>query len=231
MRVAIFSLAAVALIAGRSSAAEMPVVYADDFENGMDHWEPMGGEPSFAVVELKGPAGETTKALRALGTSKYQPEYRSPPNIALLKDVTVSDLEITAKVQSTNVNAGAHRDMCIVWGYQDANHFYYVHFGAAADPHACQIFVVDNAARLAITTQEAKGTPWTEGWHTVKVVRNAADGTMEVYFDDMEKPFMAAKDERFKWGRVGLGTFDDNGNWDEFELRGVKVVPAATIGG
>jgi hypothetical protein len=34
---------------------------------------------------------------------------------------------------------------------------------------------------------------------------------------------MAAKDARFAWGQVGLGTFDDNGNWDDFELRGVKV--------
>jgi hypothetical protein len=44
-----------------------------------------------------------------------------------------------------------------------------------------------------------------------------------VYFDNMAKPFMTAADNTFKWGRVGLGTFDDNGNWDDFELRGVKV--------
>jgi hypothetical protein len=59
----------------------------------------------------------------------------------------------------------------------------------------------------------------------VKVVRRVADGTIEVYFDDMEEPFMAAHDNTFKWGRVGLGTFDDNGNWDEFELHGVEVKP------
>jgi hypothetical protein len=160
-----------------------------------------------------------------LGTSKFAPEFRSPPNLALLKDVAVGDLEITAKVQSTNVNAGPHRDMCIVWGYQDPNHFYYVHFGALADPNACQIFIVNNAARTPITVKTAKGTPWTEGWHHVKVVRRAADGAIEVFFDDMDEPFMTAKDTTFAWGRVGLGTFDDNGNWDDFELRGVKVEP------
>ena len=53
------------------------------------------------------------------------------------------------------------------------------------------------------------------------------DGAMEVYFDKLDKPFMTAHDTTFTWGREGLGTFDDNGNWDDFELRGVKVDSAA----
>ena len=127
------------------------------------------------------------------GTSKYQPPHRSPHSIALLKDVVVGDFELTVRVQETNVTAGPHRDLCIFWGYQDPSHFYYVHFGAKADPHACQIFIVNDAPRTMITVDQAKGTPWTEGWHTVKVVRRVEDGTMKVYFDDMEKPLMTAK--------------------------------------
>jgi hypothetical protein len=232
MRTALALIVGWALSAALASSAELPVVYKDDFEQGMDHWVPLGEshvEPPFAVLEVKGPSGGMTKVLRALGTSKYEPPFRSPPNVALLKDIVVGDLEITAKVQSTNVNAGPHRDMCIVWGYQDPSHFYYVHFGAAADPNACQIFIVNDAARTPITVKTAKGTPWTEGWHEVKVKRNAADGAIEVFFDDMDEPFMTAKDTNFTWGRVGLGTFDDNGNWDEFVLRGEKVKPAASV--
>jgi hypothetical protein len=213
----------------RLDAAELPVLHADDFEHGMDHWQPLGdqhAESPFAVVEVNGPTDAATHALRALGTSKYEPPFRSPPNVALLKDVTVGDFEITAKVQSTNVHAGPHRDMCIAWGYQDPSHFYYVHFGAASDPNACQIFIVDDAARTPITVKTATGTPWTEGWHSVKVIRRVEDGTIEVFFDDMDEPHMTAKDTRFQWGQVGLGTFDDNGNWDDFELRGVQLDPA-----
>lgn len=208
------------------AAETLPLLYADDFENGMERWEThdaVRAESSFEVVDLKNAAGEATKALRALGTSKFQPVHRSPPNFVLLKDLDVGDFELTAKVQSTNVDAGPHRDMCVFWGYQDPTHFYYVHLGAQADPHACQIFIVNDAPRLAITQQEAKGTPWTKGWHTVKVVRRVADGTIEVYFDELDEPLMAAHDNTFEWGRVGLGTFDDNGNWDDFELRGVAV--------
>lgn len=220
---------AVWALAGASAIAQpaLEVVYADDFEKGMDHWEPMD-EGSFEIAEVKNSAGETTHALRALGTSKYAPKYRSPPNIALLKDVAVGDFQLTAKTQSTRPDAGPHRDMCIVWGYQDPDHFYYVHFGAQSDPHACQIFVVDAAERTAITVKTAKGTPWTNNWHEVKVTRNLADGTMAVYFDDMDEPFMTAKDDRFKAGRIGLGTFDDHGHWDDVEIKGVRAAaPAA----
>ena len=54
-------------------------------------------------------------------------------------------------------------------------------------------------------------------------MRRVDDGTMKVYFDDMEKPFMTANDKTFTWGQVGVGTFDDHGNFDDFELRGVRV--------
>jgi hypothetical protein len=215
-------------VSANVSADTLPLLYADDFEHGMDQWQtsdPRPEEITWKIVDLKGVDGKPTKAFRVTGKSDYEPKFRSPPNYALLKKFTVGDFEITARVQSTNVNAGAHRDMCIFWGYQDKTHFYYVHFGAKADPNACQIFLVNDAPRRPITEKEAKGTPWTDGWHKVKVVRHVSDGAIEVYFDDMDKPFMAAHDTTFKWGRVGLGTFDDHGNWDDFELRGVEVKP------
>jgi hypothetical protein len=210
------------------AADTLPLLYADNFEHGADQWQtsdPSPDEITWKIVDLKGADGKPTKAFRVTGKSEYKPKFRSPPNYALLKKFTVGDFEITARVQSTNVNAGAHRDMCIFWGYQDKNHFYYVHFGAKADPNACQIFIVNDAPRRPITEKEAKGTPWTDGWHKVKVIRRVSDGSIEIYFDDMDKPFMAAHDNTFKWGRVGLGTFDDHGNWDDFELRGVEVQP------
>lgn len=210
----------------------LPLLYADDFEHGMARWQtfdPPGVEPCFKIVELAGLDGKKTHALRALGTSKYQPPFRSPPNIALLKEPTVGEFELTARVQSTNAGAGPHRDMCVVWGYQDPAHFYYVHFGAVATPdgNSCQVFIVDNAPRRPITHRGPKGTPWTDGWHRVKVAHRAGQGRMEVYFDDMEKPLMTAHDGAFAQGRVGLGTFDDNGNWDEFKLYGAAVKSAS----
>jgi hypothetical protein len=46
---------------------------------------------------------------------------------------------------------------------------------------------------------------------------------IEVYFDDMEKQLMTARDKTFGAGLVGIGTFDDHGNFDDVELRGETV--------
>ncbi len=198
----------------------LPVLLKEDFEHGFSRWQttdPPGAKSMWKIIEV-GPPGN--HALRCTGISEYKPKYRSPFSFALLKDIKVTDFELTARVQETHVDAGPHRDLCLFWGYQDPNHFYYAHLGAKADPHACQIFIVNDADRTMITKDQATGTPWTEGWHDVKVVRNVDDGSMKVYFNDMEKPYMTANDKTFLWGQVGIGTFDDHGNFDDVVLRG-----------
>jgi hypothetical protein len=211
------------LSASRSVVAaetEHPVLLEEDFEHGMDRWEttdPATAEAMWQIIEV-GPPGN--HALRVTGASKYEPPYRSPHSIAWLKDVAVGDFELTARVQNTNPSGGAHRDLCFFWGRQDASHFYYVHFGAQADPHACQVFIVNEAPRTMITVDQAEGTPWTDGWHTIKIVRRVADGTIEAYFDDMTTPLMTAQDTTFGAGQIGIGTFDDSGNFDDLLLRG-----------
>lgn len=217
------ALLSLGLLLGVSPAApaaekpELPLLLEDDFEKGADAWQPTDAA-AWRVVELDG-----AKVYNQFQMSKYSPPHRSPHNIALLKDVVVGDFELTARVQSTNTKAGAHRDMCVFFGYQDSAHFYYVHLGARPDPASSQIMIVNDAPRKMITENESPGIPWTDGWHQVKVVRKVADGTIEIYFDDMEKPVMVAKDKNFAWGQVGLGSFDDHGNWDDVKLRGVKA--------
>ena len=201
----------------------MPVLLEEDFERGMDRWRTTDPSSDESVWKIVDQGGKQRNVLRVTGKSKYEPPHRSPHSIAFVKDIKVGDFELSAKVQNTNKTAGAHRDLCIFWGYQDPLHFYYVHFGAKADPHACQIFIVNDAPRVMITKQEAKGTPWTDDWHTLKVVRRVKDGTIECYFDDMKKPLMTAKDTTFGAGLVGIGTFDDHGHFDEVVLRGERA--------
>ncbi len=44
----------------------------------------------------------------------------------------------------------------------------------------------------------------------------------QIYFDDMQEPVMTADDKTFLSGRVGIGSFDDTGNFDEILLFGKK---------
>ena len=207
-------------LAAFSAHTHLPLVVKEDFEHGMGRWQTTDPDPANSVWKIIATGGKGNHALRVTGPSKYQPPHRSPHSIALLKNVEVGDFELSARVQNTNATAGPHRDLCIVWGYQDPSHFYYVHFGAKADSHACQIFIVNDAPRKMITVKQAKGTPWTDGWHNVKVVRGIDDGLTKVYFDDMKTPLMTARDKTFNDGQIGIGTFDDHGNFDEIVLRG-----------
>jgi hypothetical protein len=199
-----------------SAPEELPLLFQDDFENGASHWQPTDPQ-AWKVIQT-----DRGKVYSQFKQSKYEPPYRSPFNLALLKDVSVSDFVLEAKLQST-VKDYPHRDMCLAFGYQNPAHFYYVHLGKKTDDHANQIFIVNGAPRKKISTKTSPGTNWDDGWHHVKIVRNVADGSIMVYFDDMKTPVMTATDKTFLWGRVGIGSFDDTGNWDDVKLHGRKA--------
>jgi hypothetical protein len=200
-----------------AAADELPVVYLEDFEKGAERWQPLDAKQWQIKKTDQGQVYSQHEK-----KSAYKPPHRSPTNVALLKDVTVGELELTAKVLSTHPDYG-HRDAVIVFGYQDPAHFYYVHLGKQADDHANQIFIVNGAARTKISLTSTSGTNWDDKWHTVRVVRKPADGTIEIYYDDMTRPVMTAKDKTFAWGRIGVGTFDDTSNWDDIVVRGTAV--------
>ena len=112
--------------------------------------------------------------------------------------------------------------MCLFFGWQDPEHFYYVHLGQKTDDHANQVFLVNEAPRTKISTFTTPGTPWDSDWHTVRIKRRVGSGLIEVYWDDMAQPVMRANDRTFQWGQVGIGSFDDTGDWDDIRLFGVR---------
>ena len=203
--------------AGQLTAADppLPVVFQDDFERGAAHWQPT--DPAGWRIEAGDRGGRIYSQFKK--QSAYRPPHRSPYNISLLKDVSVADFELIVKVRSTHPDYG-HRDACLVFGYQDPAHFYYVHLGKKTDDHANQIFIVNDKPRTKISLKTTDGTDWDDAWHQVRIVRRVADGLIEVFFDDMRQPVMVARDKTFGWGRVGLGSFDDTTAWDDVQLRG-----------
>jgi hypothetical protein len=189
----------------------------ETFESGAERWKATDAE-AWKIVEQDG-----NHVYAQFQQSDYSPPHRSPLNIALLKDVVVGDFELTAKVQST-ARDYPHRSVCLFFNYQDPAHFYYVHLGQATDDHANQIFIVNEAPRTKISTKTTPGTPWDNQWHQVKIVRDTASGKIDVYFDDMQEPVMTAVDKTFTWGQIGLGSFDDTGNWDDVRLTGTRAM-------
>lgn len=207
-------LAAMAIVLGVASivTAAEPLV-RDDFESGSQRWQPTD-PAAWKIADT-----ERGKVFSLFQQSKYKPPHRSPENFALLKDVIVGDFVLEVDVQST-VKDYDHRDLVLVFGYQDPAHFYYVHLGKKTDAHANQIFIVNGAARTRISTETTPGTPWNDEWHKVKLERSVVSGETEVWFDDMKRTCMEAVDDTFTWGQIGIGSFDDTGNFDNVVLRG-----------
>jgi len=194
----------------------LPLVFQEDFESGCDRWAPT--DPN--AWQVKEEDGNHVYALHK--SSDYKPPVRSPLSISLIKDLDVTDFVLEVRMKQTGREYG-HRDLCIFFGHKDLSHFYYVHMATKADAHANSIFLVNNEPRVSIAKERTDGTDWGGAvYHTVRLIRDTATGRIEVFFDDMEKPIMVAEDKAFTSGTVGLGSFDDVGQFDDIRIWGKK---------
>ena len=199
--------------------ASYPLLFSDDFESGkIDRWAPTDPK-AWRITEQDG-----NVVYSQFRQSKVKTPVRSPFNRSMIKDVSVANFTLDVRLQSTIKDYG-HRDLCLFFGYQDPAHMYYVHLGKKMDAHANNIFVVNDKPRTKISKTTTQGTRWDDEWHHARIVRDVATGAISVYFDNMKKPVMTAVDKTFSWGQVGIGSFDDTGNFDQVFLFGDKVEP------
>ena len=150
--------------------------------------------------------------------STYTPKHRSPIHIALLKQYPLTDFVMDVELMSTT-EAYDHQSLCLFFGFESPEKYYYVHLGRKADMNANNVFIVNGADRKNIAKETSKGIDWKKDtWHTARLVRRATTGLIEVYFDDMTKPIMRAEDKTFQKGLVGFGSFDDTGRFRKVTL-------------
>ena len=187
--------------------ADYRLVYSQDFTKEDAIKDFLFSDPSAWKVS----EGDGRTALELVKQSNYQPAVRSPFNIALLKDKVFGDFIVEAECQQTGKEYG-HRDMCFFYGYQGPAKFYYTHIATKPDDHAHNCFIVNDAPRTKFAKEVNDGVNWGLGvWQRVRIERKASDGTVRVFFDDMQKPIMIAEDKTFGPGAIGFGSFDDTG--------------------
>lgn len=193
--------------------AGMKLVYSHDFEDQQTGRYQPTDDSAWSLLNQN---GNHVLALTKRN-SNFSPPFRSPLNRTLIRDLELSSFVMDLRFQSTIPDYG-HRDLCLFFGCQSDSKLYYVHFGKQADDHANQIFIVNSAARKKISLTSTQGTPWTDNWHQARIRRDADSGEISVWFDDLSKPVMTAKDTTFHSGRVGFGSFDDIGNFDDVRI-------------
>jgi hypothetical protein len=191
----------------------LPLVFHEDFKDPEKARTRFGFDDpdAWKLIEDRG-----KNVLALVKQSNYKPPVRSIVNRAWIKDLEVAGPFIMeVKLRSTTRDYG-HRDMCLLFGLVDDSHHYYVHLGKVADPNCNNIFLVDGAPRKNIATKTSTGTPWDENYHTVRLVRD--ETTTKVYWDGEQ--VMTAETTKFPVGRLGVGAFDDTGNYAEITVWG-----------
>ena len=210
----LFVSVGVSALAAEEPESDLPLIFSEDFESGdLSKWAATDPD-AWRIAEQ-----DENHVLNQHAQSKVETPVRSPFNRAVRRGMIVGDFQLDVDLQSTIRDYG-HRDLCLFFGYQDPSHFYYVHLGKETDDHANQIFIVNEAPRTKISTKTTDGTPWDDEWHHVRITRNVETGEIAVFFDDMDEPAMTATDKTFTWGEVGVGSFDDTGNFDNVTLHG-----------
>jgi hexosaminidase len=198
------------------NAVRPPLVY-EDFEDGeAQGWEPNIPGNWMIVHE----SGTHCYQLRDPGT---QGKVRAPTSWSVLKDFDISCFIFTGRLKCKARLDNPHRDMVVIFHYQDPTHFYYVHFSAVSDEAHNIIGLVNGKDRVKINYEspgESAARLTDMQFHEFKVTCNAETGEIKVFLDDMKTPILTAVDTTLRHGLVGVGSFDDTGSFDDIKLWG-----------
>ncbi len=208
-----------AIQSSRTSVQELPLLINSDFENGRaDGWRPSAPD-HWRVVDLD------SSKVYALTAPGEQGRVRAPTSWSVAEDFDVSSFEFTGRLKCDVDPSNTRRDLCVFFHFQDPTHFFYVHFSASSDDAHNVIGLVNGADRVKINLEPPGKSTFRltdKNWHVFKVTGDAATGRVEAYLDDMNTPILTAVDHTLRHGRVGVGSFDDTGFFDELKLRGEK---------
>lgn len=119
------------------------------------------------------------------------------------------------------------RSLMIVFAYQDAAHFDYAHLSvdtAAKQPHHNGIFHVYGGERVRISSAAGPAAfKETNVWHHVTLHYNGPTGSVDVQVDGVAIPALHAVDVSLSSGKVGLGSFDETGEFKNIKINGVPA--------
>jgi len=200
-----------ALFADRFAASRAPdrAWFTEDFESGkLDAWQFPHPE-DWAIREAGG------NHYLHMVRSREPGVPRRPLQFALLKDVKAGSFSFQTRVRREGSS------MIVVFDYVDTLHFYYAHLSAdrgTAQPVHNGIFIVSGGERVRIAGTDAPPALPDREWHEIRIERNASSGAIDVYSDFQPGPIFSITDRTFTCGQIGIGSFDETGDFDDLSL-------------
>lgn len=158
--------------------------------------------------------------LRLLVGREPAPGPRRPSQFALLTMPLASKVTLEADVRPTK------RSLIIIYAYKDAAHFDYVHFSldtGVKQPVHNGVFHVYGGERVRISNPAGVAAfSAIDRWYHVKVEWDGASGEVQGFVDGQAIPALHAVDLSLTEGRVGIGSFDETGDFKDVRVRATR---------
>jgi hypothetical protein len=145
---------------------------------------------------------------------------RRPAALAILRTPLFEKATIEADIHSLAPLDVIRRDLDFVVSYESPTRFYYIHLAGVTDNVHNGVFLVNNADRLRIDSGKGKPQLQDAAWHRIRVERDGVSGRIRVYANGSTTPVLEAVDTTIRSGRVGLGSFDDTGEFRNIVVTG-----------
>lgn len=144
------------------------------------------------------------------------PGPRRPGQFALMEMAPADHVTLDADVRPTK------RSLMIVFAYQDEGHFDYLHFStdtAMQQPVHNGVFHVYGGERVRISAKDGKASfSGINKWFHIKMEWNGNAGEVQGFVDGVPVPSLHAVDLSLRDGRIGIGSFDETGDFKNLEL-------------
>ena len=164
---------------------------------------------------------ENTTVLHLMTSREPLPGPRRPIQFALAD--TPEFQRVTMELDARPLE----KSLILVFAYRDNAHFDYVHlsiYRATSEPRHNGIFHVYGGERVRISSEEGPAAfPATKRWYHVRLTYDGQSGSVEVVVDGQSIPSLHAIDLSLRSGKVGVGSFDETGDFKNVKIDGVPV--------
>ncbi len=157
-----------------------------------------------------------TQVLHLVTPKDPLPGPRRPIQFALAETPDLQKVTVEADMRPLG------HSLMIIYAYRDPAHFDYAHLSidtASKEPHHNGVFHVYGGERVRISPVDGPAAFSTKGWHHVQLVWDGKSGEVHVTVDGKPIPALHAVDLSLRSGRVGIGSFDETGDFRNLTIQ------------
>lgn len=149
---------------------------------------------------------------------------RTPTEYALYNPYEFRSFSLSVRARLDADSGGQERNLCLLFGWQDPGHYYYIKLSDQPGAEWNNIYrVAGGQVTPLVPSAELEAALTAGNWGKVDLLRDMEAGTITVYvnaYDGQAEPYLQAVDKRYEWGHIGCGAIHDHGSISRFGVEG-----------